>query len=108
MNLFARRVFPRDPAFALVVVLALLVLLAGLTLAYFSRVTGDRQVAHSSFNQSKVDQLAASAMEIIIGNLRQEIVYGSTATPIGSSTIYVPKSNYNMAPQISPTPTPGT
>src|SRR5437764_15435500 len=86
MHSLARRIFHRERAFALIVVLALLVLLAGLTLAYFSRVTADRQVAHSSFNQSKTDQLAASAMETIIGDLRQEIFNGSSPTPIPNPT----------------------
>src|SRR6476620_10891775 len=109
MNSFARRIFPRERAFALVVVLALLVLLAGLTLAYFSRVTGDRQVAHSSFNQSKADQLAASAMDSIIGDLRQEIINGSAATTLSNgTTLYTPTSTANMVPTRSPTPAVAT
>jgi len=108
MHSLARRIFHRERAFALIVVLALLVLLAGLTLAYFSRVTGDRQVAHSSFNQSKVDQLAASAMETVIGDLRQEIINGSTATTLSNgSTLYTPTSIANMLPTRSPTPAVG-
>src|SRR5207248_11327882 len=108
MHSLARHIFHREPAFALIVVLALLVLLAGLTLAYFSRVTGDRQVAHSSFNQAKVDQLAASAMDSIIGDLRQEIINGSTATTLSNgTTLYTPTSTANMLPTRSPTPAVG-
>ena len=44
----------------------------------------------------------------LIPFLRQEMINGSTATTVGSSTIYLPTSNYNMLPQISPTPTPAT
>ncbi len=64
---------------ALIIVLAFVVLFAGLGVAYLSRTTSDRQVAHSSFNQSNVDQLAQSAMDNIIGDLRQEITNGSAS-----------------------------
>src|SRR5438477_8775720 len=94
-----------SPGFALVIVLAFIVLLTGLTIAYYARTTSDRQVAHSSFNQAKVDQLAASAMETIIGDLRQEIVNGSTATVLSNgTTIYTPSSAGNMVPTRSPAP----
>src|SRR5438552_2425315 len=97
----------RERAFALLIVLAFVVLLTGLAVAYLARTTTDRAVAHTSFNQSKADQLAESAAETVIGDLRQEIVNGSNASTVGSSTIYVPKatsgppartSNDNMLP----------
>ena len=53
----------RERGAALIIVLAFVVLFAGLGVAYLSRTTSDRQVADSSFNQSSVDQLAQSAME---------------------------------------------
>ena len=56
-------------------------LFTGVGVAYLSRTTSDRQVAHSSFNQSNVDQLAQSAMDNVIGDLRQEIVNGSSPSP---------------------------
>jgi Tfp pilus assembly protein PilX len=95
----------RERAAALLIVLAFVVLLTGLSVAYLSRTTGDRQVANSSFNQSTVDQLAQSAMDNIIGDLRQEIVDGSaspapTVTPNGVNVIiYTPTSAANMVPQ---------
>jgi hypothetical protein len=98
----------RERAAALIIVLAFVVLLSGLMLAYLSRTTTDRQVSHGSLNQSKADQLAASAMETIIGDLRQEIINGSTAAIVNGSTIYIPTSSANMLPMCSPTPTPGT
>src|SRR6266403_5431425 len=100
----------RERAAALVIVLAFVVLFTVLVVAYLSRTTGDRTVAHGSFNQSKADQLAASAMNNIIGDLRQEIVNGSTspAPTFGSSTLYTPTSSANIVPTGSPTPTPGT
>src|SRR5438046_4578345 len=98
--------------FALIVVLAFMVLLMALSLAYFSRTTSDRPIAHSSFNQSKADQLAASAMDNVIGDLRQEIINGSispapsfgpspTASPLH---LYVPTT----CTSCTPTPSPGT
>ena len=47
--------------------------LTGVSVAYLARTTSDRQVAHGSFNQTKADQLAASAMDNIIGDLRPGI-----------------------------------
>ena len=80
----------REKGAALIIVLAFVVLLAGVSVAYLSRTTSDRQVAHSSFYQANVDQLAQSAMDTIIGDLRQEIINGSTAFPQNDgTTVYV-------------------
>jgi hypothetical protein len=100
MNWLLRGVSSRQRGAALLIVLAFVVLLTGLGVAYLSRTTTDRQVAHSSFNQSTVDQLAQSAMDNIIGDLRREILYGSgspspTASPV---SLFVPTSNANMMP----------
>src|SRR5438093_7647857 len=93
----------QERAAALLIVLALVVLLTGLSVAYLSRTTGDRQVANSSFNQSNVDQLSQSAMDNIIGDLRQEITDGSTTTTVNVNgtnvSIYTPTSPSNMVPQ---------
>src|SRR5947199_1247226 len=110
MESLPRANFSRNRGAALIIVLAFVVLLTGLAVAYLSRTTGDRQVAHSSFSQSNVDQLAQSAMDNIIGDLRQEITNGSgspspTASPVA---LFVPTSNVNMVPMHKPTPTPGT
>jgi hypothetical protein len=100
--------FFSEGAAALIIVLALVVLLSGMVLAYLSRATADRPVSHSSFNQSKGDQFAASAMDSIIGDLRQEIVNGSTGTTVSGYTIYSPTTTTNMLPMCSPSPVPGT
>jgi Tfp pilus assembly protein PilX len=93
----------REQAAALIIVLALVVLVTGLAVAYLSRTTSDRQVAHSSFHQSNVDQLAQSAMDNIIGDLRQEITDGSTTSTVtvngNDLTIYTPTSAAYMVPQ---------
>src|SRR5947207_6812603 len=100
----------RERGAALVIVLAFVVLLTGLAVAYFSRATSDRPVAHSSFNQSKVDQLAQSGMDNIIGDLRQEITDGSAspapafgpASLPGPFNLYVPTTSSNIVPMRSP------
>src|SRR5881275_293508 len=101
MNRLPKAVSSREEAAALIIVLAFVVLLTGLAVAYLSRTTGDRQVADSSFNQSNVDQLAQSAMDNIIGDLRQEILNGSgnpspTASPV---TLFVLTTGANMVPR---------
>jgi hypothetical protein len=92
----------RKQGAALIIVLAFVVLLTGVGVAYLSRTTSDRQVAHGSFNQSKADQLVASAMDNIIGDLRKEIANGSTATAeADGTTVYTPTTAANMIPQRS-------
>src|SRR6476660_4006150 len=111
----------RTPSFrsrrgaALIIVLAFVVLLTGLTIAYFSLTVTDRQIAHSSFNQSNADQVAHSAVGIILGDLRQEIVKGSTspapsfgpASSPGPYYVYTPTAPANVAPKRSGTPAAG-
>ena len=108
MNWLLKAVPSRERGAALIIVLAFVVLLTGLGVAYLSRTTSDRQVAHSSFNQAKVDQLAQSAMDNIIGDLRQEIINGSTAIlDINGNTLgYIPRDTgsgaaANMIPKRS-------
>ena len=91
---------------ALIIVLAFVVLLTGVGVAYLVRTTSDRQIAHGSFNQSKADQLVASAMDNIIGDLRQEIANGSTRSTFGGDPpnqyyVYTPTNTANMVPQRS-------
>ena len=102
MNWLGKAILCREKGAALLIVLAFVVLLTGVSVAYLSRTTSDRQVAHSSFYQANVDQLAQSAMETIIGDLRQEIINGSTAVsqPDGT-TVYRPTTAANMVPQRS-------
>jgi hypothetical protein len=102
MHWLHRAVRSRERGAALIIVLAFVVLLTGVSIAYLSRATSDRQVAHSSFQQSNVDQLAQSAMDNIIGDLRQEIANGSTAiSEDDGSRVYMPTTAANMVPQRS-------
>ena len=58
-----------NKAAALIIVLAFVVFLTGLAVAYLSRATTDRQLAHTSFHDTDADLLArpglASAIESI-------------------------------------------
>src|SRR6266550_1860514 len=102
MDRLRRVIISRERGAALIIVLAFVVLLTGVSVAYLSRTTSDRQVAHGSFNQSKADQLVASAMDNIIGDLRKEIANGSTPTTFPNQyVVYTPTSNANLIPQRS-------
>jgi len=94
----------RENAIALLIVLAFLVLLAGITIAYLSRTATDRQIAHNSFSGARSDQLARSALDIVVADLKQEIVDGSTATTISGATWYEPSSTPNILPKRSGNP----
>ena len=56
------------------IVLAFVVLLTGFALAYFSRTTTDRQLAQLSYNDTSADLLARSALDIVVGDFKQEIL----------------------------------
>ena len=85
-----------ENAVALLIVLAFVVLLAGISVAYLSRSGSDRQVAHFSFNDAKSNQLAHSALDIIVADFKQEIA--DAGTP----------ANANVGPQRSPKPLAGS
>ncbi len=65
---------------ALMIVLAFVVLLAGVALAYFSRTTTDRQLAQSSYNDTSADLLARTALDIVVGNFKQELLNAGAVT----------------------------
>src|SRR5207249_3944605 len=79
---------------ALVIVLAFVVLLTGLVVAFFSRAMSERQISNSSGTQTRADLLAQGAVDVIIGDLKEEIAAGSSpspfATPATGVTIYPP------------------
>src|SRR5437773_2813843 len=110
MDSVIKRLSAEQRGAALIIVLAFVVLFAGVGVAYLSRTTSDRQVAQSSFKQSDVDQLVQSAVDNVIGDLRQEITNGS-ASPVPSFSangstfnLYVPCVNVGCN---TPTPYPG-
>jgi hypothetical protein len=58
---------------ALIIVLLFIVLLSGLLIAYLTRAGIDRQLANSSFQDTKCDLLARSALDIVVSDFKQEI-----------------------------------
>ena len=69
---------PAQKGAALIIVLALMALLTGLALAYFSHSATDRQLAQASFHDASADLLARSALDIVVGSLKREIVVAGT------------------------------
>jgi hypothetical protein len=76
------------------IVLALVVLLTGIALAYFSRTTTDRQLAQSSYNDTSADLLARSALGITVSDLKQEIL--AHPTPTAAPPYYIQPSRYGL------------
>jgi hypothetical protein len=74
MRTFLRSRDASSKGAALMIVLALVVLVTGLALAYFTRTTTDRQLAQSSYNDTSADLLARSALDIVVGDFKQEII----------------------------------
>ena len=83
-----------NKAAALIIVLAFVVLLTGLAVAYLSRATTDRQLAHTSFHDTDADLLARSALDIVVGDFKQEIVKGSNC----QATVFIPTLPANVVP----------
>src|SRR6266480_5901844 len=114
---------------ALIIVLALVVLATGLSLAYLSRTTTNRQLAQSSYHDTSADLLARTALDITVSDLKQEIANNPTVTaaniqptPYGTPSsgqtaipnlirrsVYGvgPTSNINSAPSPSASPRRG-
>jgi hypothetical protein len=96
------RIRSSNKAAALIIVLAFVVLLTGLSLTYFSRTTSERQLAHSSYNDTDADLLARAALDIVVSNLQREIADGSSSTIFADgSTGYKPLLPAYMVPQRS-------
>src|SRR5678816_2902191 len=91
-------------AAALIIVLAFVVLLTGLSVAYLSRATTDRQLAHTSFHDTDADLLARTALDTVVGDLKQEIKNGSTVLSVSGKTVFIPTSPANVVPMRSGNP----
>src|SRR6476620_10584014 len=65
---------------ALIIVLALVVLATGLSVAYLARTTTNKQLAQTSYNDTSADLLARSALDITVSDLKQEIANNPTVT----------------------------
>ena len=65
----ASRISHSQKGMALVIVLAVLVLLAGLVVAFFSTVTSDAGSSAVSSNDARAKQLADSAVNLVMGQI---------------------------------------
>src|SRR3954454_16671820 len=81
---------------AIIIVLAFVVLLAAIVLAYLVRTSVDRQIAHGDFNDAKSAELARSALDVVVADFKEEIANG---TPVTSA---------NVAPRRNLMPVAGT
>ena len=86
------------------IVLAFVVLLTGLVLAFLADSLSNRKVAGSSASQTKVELFAEGAADTIISDLKQEIAAGSTTNTITTgnvtTTIYTPLAPTNAVPAL--------
>jgi hypothetical protein len=88
----------RQSGFALVIVLAFLVLLSAAVLVFLSRSQQSREIAGSSAAQSLSGNLAEGALQAIIADLKQEISAGSDVRAQNGVNLYLPKSNALIVP----------
>ena len=102
-NLHARFNRAESKGAALIIVLAFVVLLTGLAVAYLSRATTDRQLAKSSFDDTASDLLARSALDIVVNDFKQEILSHPTPTP--NAPYYIAPVPYGT-PAVGQTPIP--
>jgi type II secretory pathway component PulK len=92
---------------ALVVVLSVILLLTGLVVAYLSNALMQRRISSQSAGQAQADLLARSALSVIVGDLRREIVLGSDADTNATPIFYLPKTAAAILPERSGNP-PGS
>jgi len=89
----------------LVITLALVVLVTGLVLAFFIRVSQERRISDAMTSHTKVEIFARSAIDAILGDLREEIVLGSEKITLPADsgeeplTLYFPKTAAEMIPR---------
>lgn len=86
-------------AVALVITLAFVVLLTFVIVAFFSQATANRQIESASASRVAADMLAKSAADLVVGDLRTEIVAGSDRLGYPSEPpIYQPLDRANVIP----------
>ncbi len=95
---------------ALVIVLAFVVLLTGLVIAFFSATLSERQSSDASANQTRANLLARDALDLVLTDLKDEIVAGSEtpATSYGDTKVYVPSDPATRVPARIGVATPGS
>jgi hypothetical protein len=85
-------------ASALVITLAALVLISAILLVFFDQSTLNRAISFSSAGQYRADLVAHTGLETIAGDLRTEMVAGSTTYTTNGFNIYIPTINLTVAP----------
>ncbi len=83
---------------ALVIILSALILVSALVVAYISQSTLSRSVSFSSAGQYSAECVAQTGLDTIVGDLKDEIIAGSTASSTNSVVIYLPNSNFTATP----------
>ncbi len=85
------------------IILAFIVLLTVLVLAYFSYSSLQQQISQASANQAAAEVFAKGAVNTIIGDFRQEILAGSTniSTNTAVYQAYYPTNATLMVPALS-------
>ena len=96
----------RERGVALLLVLAFIVLLTGIVTVFLAGANANRRLAHASFNDTTADQLARSALAIVVGDFKQEIADGSVSTTVNGITLYTPTIPANILPQRGGVPDP--
>jgi Tfp pilus assembly protein PilX len=86
---------------ALVVVMAIVVLMVGVVMAFFSQSLLQRQISKSSASQTSVEMFANGALNTIVNNLQQEIVKGSAISSTNNVTLYIPLVAVNAVPSLA-------
>jgi Tfp pilus assembly protein PilX len=85
---------------ALVITLAAVVLISAIILVFFGQSTLHRQMSYTSAGQYRADLVAHTALDTIVGDLRNEIAAGSTYVIANGMTNYVPITNNTVVPAL--------
>ncbi len=84
---------------ALVIILSAVVLVSILVILFISQATLNRQISFSSAGQYRAETVGVTALDTIVGDLRSEIIAGSTETTVNGISIYQPTNNFTAVPQ---------
>lgn len=83
--------FQKRKGVALVITLSAVILLTVLMVAFFSRSVLNRQIAFTSTNLNKADALARTSLDVVVGEIRQEMVVNSEPQTGSGPAVYLPK-----------------
>ncbi len=96
---FSQSVHRKRTGFAIVLVLSLIALAIILVVAFFSRSASELAISRASSKSAASSVLASTATEILINDLRQEIIQGSATPANPAYPVYVPLSPANAVPR---------